>query len=161
MTHPPGTRANPCSHQLYSGCAICDREQPNPYEMINTRRAKEADGMKRIEPRESMTPGPRTTVLLNIAQQSLPTLIAGIHADRCWLVDEGDGVYGFHATQPMGESRKQPGTPAADLLAEMASALADMLDDPEVPQRLRDRRDELVDRYLEQTAPPSSDASSS
>lgn len=109
----------------------------------------------KIEPRESMAPGTRTTVLLNVAGESLPTLLAGIDAARVWLVEEGDGVYGFHATQKLGESRKQPGTPAADLLVEMANEMADMLDDPDVPQRLRDRRDELVEQYLAQTAPAS------
>ncbi len=108
---------------------------------------------ERVDLRRTESPGPRTRVTLDVAEVSLPVLLAGIDAARCWLTDEGDGVYAFHATQTLGESRRQPGKPAVDVLVETMNRFADELDRDDVPQRLRDIWADLVDEYRSRTSP--------
>jgi hypothetical protein len=108
----------------------------------------------KLTERESATPGPRTVVRLDVSEASLPVLLEGINAARCWLVDEGDGLYSFHATQTFGESRKQPGKPAKDLLVELLNEFAEGLhSDEDVPDRLLDKWAEVVERYKAGSAP--------
>lgn len=104
-----------------------------------------------VPKRESATPGPRTVVQLDVSEASLPTLLHGIEAVRCWLSDEGDGFYSFHATQTLGQSREQAGEPAQDVLRREVNAFADLLDGEDVPQRLRDEWDAMVARYVAAT----------
>jgi hypothetical protein len=105
----------------------------------------------KVPERQSTVPGPRTIVRLDVAEQSLPVLLEGINAVRCWLTDEGEGLYAFHAAQTLGESREQPGKPAADLLRELVNEFADGLDAADVPQHLRDAWAMLVARYTAAT----------
>lgn len=92
-------------------------------------------------------PGPRSIVRLDVADLSLPVLLNGITCTRAWLRDEGDGLYSFHATQRLGESREQPGKPASDLLVELVNELGDALDADDVPEWVKGKWDELVKRY--------------
>lgn len=116
---------------------------------------------ERLTERQSKTPGPREVVRLDIASASLPDLLNGIHPERCWLQDHGDGLYSFHATQTYGESRKQAGTPAKDILVELLNDFGEQLNDVDVPQWLRESWDAMVATYIEHTAPnPSRPASS-
>lgn len=104
--------------------------------------------------RETDVPGPRTIVRLDVSEYSLPVLIEGVKVDRCWLAEEGDGLYSFHATQMMSEVRRQPGKASADILVELVNEFADALDAEDVPQRLRDQWGQMLDRYKQQTAKP-------
>lgn len=103
--------------------------------------------------RNTKAPGPRTQVTLDLAECSLSDLVEGLDAVRVWLTYRGEGVYTFHATQTVGQSRKQEGEPAVDIMRRLVNAFADELDGEDVPQRLRDRWDALVDEYLRLTAP--------
>jgi hypothetical protein len=107
--------------------------------------------LERLDPRTTKVPGERVRVTLDVAEASLPTLLEGFPAARVWLTDEGDGVYAFHADLTLGESRKQPGKPAIDILTDLVNEFADALDDDDVPERLRARWDALVDEYKAQT----------
>jgi hypothetical protein len=107
---------------------------------------------QRIEPRESKVPGERTVVRLDVAEQSLRVLLEGLDAVRCWLVDEGDGLYSFHATQTFGQSREQPGRPAADVLVTLLNEFSDCLNQPDVPEWVRKRWDKLAEEYAAETA---------
>ena len=110
--------------------------------------------IKTLEPRNSQVPGPRMTIKLDLAEASLPHLLRGLQG-RVWLSDEGDGVYALHATESLGDSRKRPGKPAVDLLVELVNELGDALDAEDVPQRVRDTRDEIAKRWQERTGPHS------
>lgn len=107
---------------------------------------------ERLEPRSSEIGGPRRRVTLDIAEMSLPVLLEGFPAARVWLTDEGEDVYAIHADLTLGESRKQPGKPVADILVDLVNQFADELDGDDVPDRLRERWDALVDEYKAQTA---------
>jgi len=103
--------------------------------------------------RETAAPGARTQIVLDIAQSSLANLLSGVDAVRVWLVERGEGVYSFHATQTVGQSRKQVGEPAVDIMRRVVNSFADDLDGEDVPQRLRDRWDAMVEEYVRLTAP--------
>lgn len=107
---------------------------------------------RKFEPRNTEVPGPRTRIKLDVAEASLPFLVAGIDNVRCWLTEQDDGVYTFHATQTIGQSRAQPGEPVSDLLVNLINELGDALDADDVPQRLRDLWDDLLERYENRTA---------
>jgi hypothetical protein len=109
---------------------------------------------RRLEPRVAEVPGPLRTVKVEISEQSFPSLLAGIEPDCCWLVNKGDGTYIFRATERLGDTRKRPGTPAADILVALLGDFAIVPDDAEdVPQRLRDEWERVIDQWEEQTGP--------
>lgn len=107
---------------------------------------------EKFVPRESATPGQRTVISLDVGLLSLPALLKGIDAHRCWLTDKGDGTYVFHATQRLGDSRKEPGTPAADLLIDMLNEFGALLDKDDVPRWLSEAWDQMVESYIAATA---------
>lgn len=111
--------------------------------------------MKHFTERNTQSPGPRTRVTLDVAETGLADLVKGIGpAEDVRLVETEDGVYSFHASITMGESRKQAGKPAADQLTDYVNQLGDALEADDVPQRLRDLWNQLLDQYLADTAPP-------
>lgn len=115
--------------------------------------------MKHFTERHSQTPGPRTRVTLDIAELGLDDLVAGmgpVDFVRLVPVNDEEGVYSLWARITIGQSRKQAGKPAADQLTDYMNELGDALEADDVPQRLRDLWDNLLERYLADTAPPPS-----
>lgn len=108
---------------------------------------------RKLEPRVAEVPGPRRTIKVEISEQSIPSLLAGIEPDCCWLVNKGDGTYIFRATEKLADSRKRPGKPACDILVALLDDFADLLDGEDVPQRLRDEWERVIDQFEEQTGP--------
>lgn len=109
--------------------------------------------MRKLESRMTKSPGTRTKITLDIAETGLEDLMKGIHPETVWIVDNEDGSYSLRATQTMGESRKQTGKPADDLLIELLNEFGEELDKDGVPQHLRDKWVELIERFEAETVP--------
>jgi hypothetical protein len=108
---------------------------------------------RRLEIRNSVVPGPRRVIKVDVAEAAVPALIEGIRPERVWLVPRAPDLYTLHTVETPGESRKRPGPSAIDVLVAALNDFADELDADDVPQRLRDLWDAAVEQYNARTGP--------
>jgi hypothetical protein len=122
---------------------------------VEVRNLPESDGRA--------TPGPRTRVILDVAEASLELLTErGLSGLITFEREEPEGmtdlpVYTLHAVSTVGEERdtaKWVGPPAVDVLRELLNEYAEAMDNTEgVPPEAIDLWDRMVDKWSVYTEP--------
>lgn len=114
--------------------------------------------MARFDDRHTETPGPRTKIMLELADHSLANLLEGEDVERIWLEGHEDGSYSLRATGRVGVTRDAGVKPYVDIVVECANDLADAIDKhrtecpPEVVAVL-DRVDARIENYIGEVEP--------